>query len=243
MRRPSFGAVSGGPFRLLGATTLIGLVTGALVGGVGGRLAMRLLFLTSDPRVDGLISDDGFEIGQLTGETVGLVLFGGFIGVLGAFTYLGVRPFLMGPRWLKLLGCAIAPGALVGGLIINPDGVDFSELSPLWLAIGLFVLIPALFGVLTAIAVEWSLRPESWVGRGPTWLVAAPAVLLLIPPLPILIGLPFAGVYAARWGAARWPRVRATIEARWALWTVRLGWAAAAAFGGLLLVEDIAALY
>jgi hypothetical protein len=33
------------------------------------------------------------------------------------------------------------------------------------------------------------------------------------------------------------------IEAPWALWVGRLGWGLVAAFGGMLLAEDLAALY
>ena len=38
-------------------------MAGLLVGGVGGRVAMLLLRLTSDPRLRGLETDDGFTIG------------------------------------------------------------------------------------------------------------------------------------------------------------------------------------
>ena len=46
--------------RLVAATIVIGAVCGAVIGGLGGRLAMRILFVTSDEAVKGLISDDGF---------------------------------------------------------------------------------------------------------------------------------------------------------------------------------------
>jgi len=46
---------------LVGAAS--GAIAGALVGGIGGRLAMLLLRLTSPDAVTGMISDDGFEIG------------------------------------------------------------------------------------------------------------------------------------------------------------------------------------
>ena len=46
--------------------TAAGAIAGLLIGGIGGRLAMLLLRLTSDEIVLGLTSDDGFEIGVVT---------------------------------------------------------------------------------------------------------------------------------------------------------------------------------
>ena len=50
--------------RVVSATIVIGAGSGAVIGGLGGRLAMRILFLTSGDGVKGLTSDDGFEIGR-----------------------------------------------------------------------------------------------------------------------------------------------------------------------------------
>ena len=47
-----------------------GGMSGLLWGGVGGRVAMRVVLLTSDDRVRGLTSDDGFEIGRLSAATI-----------------------------------------------------------------------------------------------------------------------------------------------------------------------------
>ena len=67
---------------LVGAAA--GAIAGALVGGIGGRLAMLLLRLTSPDDVLGLTSDDGFEIGIVTFDTLQLVLamamLGGHLG-------------------------------------------------------------------------------------------------------------------------------------------------------------------
>ena len=49
--------------RLVSATIFIGAISGAVIGGLGGRLVMRILLLTSDDTVRGVTSDDGFEIG------------------------------------------------------------------------------------------------------------------------------------------------------------------------------------
>jgi len=67
------------------ATVLAGIWLGALVGGVGGRLAMLVLRLVSPDTAHGVISDDGFLIGQVTLKgTYDLIGLGAAIGLIGA---------------------------------------------------------------------------------------------------------------------------------------------------------------
>lgn len=56
-------------FAFFSPALLVGLVTGLLIGGVGGRLAMFLLRLTSSESLHGVETDDGFIIGSLTSDT------------------------------------------------------------------------------------------------------------------------------------------------------------------------------
>lgn len=228
--------------RTLGATTGIGLVIGVLVGGVGGRLAMRLLALTSGPSATGVISDDGFRIGQFSAATLNLLVTGALFGVVGSFTYLAVRPFLLGPSWLRALTCALASGAVLGSIVVNPDGVDFTVLSPVWLAVALFVVIPALFGALAPPAIERALATGGWARTAPLRIVAAPLAVFLFPPLLILLGIPVALVLGARWRLGRWPRIAHAARRPWSLWTARVGWAAVAILGLVALAGDVSAL-
>jgi hypothetical protein len=55
-----------GPAATLGAGVSAGFVAGVLIGGVGGRLAVLLLRVTSDPRLHGSQTDDGFTIGVVS---------------------------------------------------------------------------------------------------------------------------------------------------------------------------------
>ena len=94
--------------RMVSATVIIGAGLGALIGGIGGRVAMRVLFATSGDGVKGVTSDDGFEIGRFTlASTFGLVVLTAFIGVLAALFYLVARPFVAPsaresfPRWRR----------------------------------------------------------------------------------------------------------------------------------------------
>ncbi len=148
---------------------------------------MRVVFLTSDDRVRGVISDDGFEIGRFSSETIGLLLFATFLGVIGGLTYGFVRMLLRGPTWLVATAVGVAVGSGVGALIVKP-GVDFELLEPLWLTIGLFVLIPGAWGVTVVLLTERLLRtvtvpatPPSQVptrrrgmGRVVAWLLWPP---------------------------------------------------------------------
>ena len=228
--------------RTLGAATGIGLGLGLVVGGVGGRLAMRLLFLTSGPGVQGLESDDGFLIGRFTAATFNLAVTGALLGVVGAFTYLAVRRFLLGPLWLRSLTCGAAAGAVIGSLLVNPDGVDFTRLGPVWLAVALFVAIPALFGLLCPPLMEAALRPRGWASSARGWLVMAPLAVFLFPPLLMLVAVPTAVVFIARGAITRSPRLQAIARHAVTWWAGRLAWAAVAVLGAIQLAQDALAL-
>jgi len=135
-----------------GAAALGGLTAGFLVGGIGGRLAMFILRVTSDDRVVGIQSDDDFTIGQISTDSIFLILVTTLFGTLLAFAYLLVRRWL--PEARRPLQSAVFFGLVGGAAVIEPDGVDFTLLSPLWLAILLFVALPAAYGWVMAAIVE-----------------------------------------------------------------------------------------
>jgi hypothetical protein len=128
--------------------TAAGGVAGLLVGGVGGRLAMLLLRLTSPDLVVGVQSDDGFTIGRVSFSTIFLLLVTGAIGALGGIAYVALRGFV--PSRLRVAVWTIVSGAVGGAVILHADGVDFRLLEPSWLACALFVVIPAGGGAVTA---------------------------------------------------------------------------------------------
>ncbi len=148
-------------------SALAGGIAGLVWGGVGGRVAMRIVFLTSDDRVRGVISDDGFEIGRISFETIELLVFATFLGVIGGLTYGFVRMLLRGPTWVVAMAVGVAVGSGVGALIVQP-GVDFELLEPLWLTIGLFVLLPGAWGVTVVLLTERLLRNATVPATAPS---------------------------------------------------------------------------
>lgn len=219
-----------------------GVLTGVVVAGIGSRLAMLLLRVTSSERVIGVTSDDGFSIGKVTlGGTYSLLMLGAAVGIIGAAAYRLVAPWLIGPTWLRRLTTALASGAVVGSMLVHADGVDFTLLTPTWLAIGTFVALPALFGGVIGIAVDSVARPTSWTRRGKRqWLVplicvvAFPATLFFLAVMLILVGF---------WALARDTDFPAEVRSvKVAALAVRAVWLAIAVAGLAALLNDIRAI-
>lgn len=142
-----------------GIASLAGTLAGVLWGGIGGRIAMRILFLTSDDRVRGVTSDDGFEIGIISFGSVFLLVFcaiaGAVIGVFGGM----LRMVTAGPTWLVAVCSGITSAAYFGAFIVTPEGVDFRLLEPLGLALTLFIALPGLWGATVVVLTERLLQP------------------------------------------------------------------------------------
>jgi hypothetical protein len=211
--------------RLISATVIIGASTGALIGGVGGRIAMRVLFLTSDDAVKGVTSDDGFEIGRFTlGDTLGLVLLTALLGVLAALLLLVARPFLAPLGSLVVPLMAAFYGVVGGAMMVHRGGVDFNILEPAALAIALFTAICAAFGAAVAWLIDAAAATDAWPQTRRWWLLGPPLVLVVIPPFVI------AGFAA---GAFNWLETTAA-RGTWR-WRALEGCALAVMFGLFLL--------
>jgi hypothetical protein len=170
------------------AGTAAGAVAGFLVGGIGGRLAMLLLRLTSSEAVIGMTSDDGFEIGVVSTRTFNLlVATTGLGGVAGAF-YAGARGAI--PERMRLpLWTAVS--AFVGGAaLVHDDGIDFDALEPHWLAVMLFVALPAVAAVvLVLLAERWSYATPWGSRRLTAGLVVAAAATTLGLVVSLAVGV------------------------------------------------------
>lgn len=173
-----------------------GLLSGLVIGGLGGRLAMFVLRVTSDPSLRGMETDDGFIIGRFSGDTIFLVILTTVIGLLGGIFYMLVRGWF--PQRLRPVVMGILGAAVGGALVIRPDGIDFTLLEPLPLAIAMFVALPALYGVAVSLLTETFLRSAEARSKRGWILVLLPLLpIAALGPLGILILLAAFGVWAA----------------------------------------------
>lgn len=219
-----------------------GVATGAIVVGIGSRLAMLLLRVTSPERVNGLQSDDDFTIGEVTfAGTYNLVVLGAFVGIIGFAVYRLVKPWLIGPQWFRRLTIGTAAGIVAGSMLVHADGIDFTVLKPKWLAIGLFILLPALFAIAIGAVVDAVDRPDSWTARG-LWKWLLPVIVVACVPF-ILIPLAFALIPVGLWALAR--DVDFPAEVRSVSWlpnAVRGAWLLVVVLGLMALINDVTAL-
>lgn len=185
--------------RVLSGSAFVGLVVGGLVGGVLGRIAMRVLVITSDERLKGAITDDEAEVNKFTfSGTVGLIFFIALVGVALAWLYVGARHSLPDSTPIRAAIWAVLLWSVTGSSVFDPEGFDFTQLSPRWLAAAMFSVIFLAMGGLIAIGVERALL------RWPTrWFAHAPLVVLA-PGFPL-----YAGGFVAAFGSELNRRYRA----------------------------------
>ena len=224
--------------RKVAAAATAGLVVGFVVNGIGSRLAMMLL-ARLNPDATGRLSDDGFTMGRFNLDaTLGLILFTTGAGVVGGLIYLAVRELRAGPRWFQTLALTAGPGVVIGAMLVRTDGVDFTILEPVALAIALFVALPALFAfAVSRVADRW-LRPDSWFLTGSRRRLAALAALVpAIPALPIVgVGVVARVVYRL------WPALQTARTVHTFRWIGRFGLAALFALALVDLVNDVRVL-
>lgn len=179
--------------RYLVTTLVVALVTGVVCVGGLSRLAMSLL-ASRNPAAAGRLSDDGFEMGRVTlSGSTNLALVGVGIGVVGWFTYLVARPLLVGPAWFQWFSLSIPPAVVAASLLVHPTGVDFILLGPLWLTVGLFLAVPAVYGPLMhTVVLRLGGAPAGAVlaARAPAaaWVLRAAFAALAVLSLVALVG-------------------------------------------------------
>lgn len=132
-------------------------ISGFVVGGVLGRGAMRILALTSPSIAQGRLTDDAARVGQFTlSGSLGLAIAIGFgSALIVGPAYLLARRILPGSRWGRVGGMALATGAVGGAVLVHDHpSFDYTILQPTWLAVALFLAIPAGVGALSAYLTE-----------------------------------------------------------------------------------------
>lgn len=185
--------------RRVGLGLLAGAVSGFVIGGVGGRLFM-LLLARLNPEATGVVSDDGFVMGQFTlSGTLNLLLAGTLLGAVGGVIWVGVRGLRFGPSWWRHVSMPLGATIVIGSMLVHSDGVDFTLLDPPLLAVALTLSVPLLATVLmTALGdrwigdsrTVWDRLPAAvpWVARGAlTILVGITAIQLMAAVRYILL--------------------------------------------------------
>ncbi|MPV35636.1 hypothetical protein [Georgenia subflava] len=177
-------------WRTIAAGAVGGGLVGLLVGGVLGRLLMRVLTLTSPPSVRGRMTDDVQPVGQISlGGTMQLFVTTIALGAIAGLVYLWVRRVLPSSGRARPLLFALFTGSIGGSFFVHDHpSFDYTVLRPVWLAVVSFILIPALFGLLAPTVIE---SPRGWARSAPVWLVVGAGALVLNLTL-VLVAVPVA---------------------------------------------------
>jgi hypothetical protein len=158
--------------RRLGLGLLAGAVSGLAVGGIGGRLFM-LVLARLNPPATGVLSDDGFVMGQFTlSGTLNLLLVGTVIGAIGGLIWVGIRGLRFGPPWWRVVSMPLGATAVIGAMLVHSDGVDFTLLEPPLLGVVLALAVPLVATILVTVL------GDRWIGSDQTtwqWMPAAVA--------------------------------------------------------------------
>ena len=157
---------------------------------------MRLLAVTSPTLAQNRMTDDLARVGEITVPgTVFLVTLTAVLGAVGGLVYLLVRRILPEGLLPRLAGFGILTGTAGGALLVHDHpSFDYTILQPTWLAVALFILLPAGYGVLTAVLIEAMDRQDGLLRRAPTAAVIVAGVVVCLPTLlftavPIAVAL------------------------------------------------------
>jgi hypothetical protein len=173
--------------RHVGIASLAGLVSGFLVAGVLGRLAMRVAGFTSRPDLIGVETANGNRVGEITfAGTLALAVFIGIgFGAIGGVLYAAAEPWLRQRRWNGL----IFGGALLlalGFTVIEAGNFDFVRFGSAPLNVLMFALLFVAFGASIAYLYEAIRRIVARRGAVSTaveivaWLAALGVIALFL---------------------------------------------------------------
>ena len=132
-----------------------GIAAGFLVGGIAGRLIMRILAMVNGENA-GVMTENGNISGDITASgTIGLIIFVGLVsGLIGGLVYVIIRRWLPPGRLLKGVVFGLILLCFFGTAVFDPDNVDFALFGPRQLSVALFALLFPLYGVVASLFVE-----------------------------------------------------------------------------------------
>ena len=170
---------------------IAGVLTGAFVGGLGGRVVMRAAALEV-PGAAGRFTENGNLIGDITlAGSLGLVAFGLAVGLFIGVFWVAVAPWIPGTgvrRALATMPLALAVGA-VG--LVEGRNPDFRILGHDPLVVGLLLGLVAAIGFVVALldeALDRRLPRVAGSGRATVVTYAVLAGLGALFTLPVLAG-------------------------------------------------------
>lgn len=128
---------------------IVGVALGLIVGGIGGRVLMRIAAVVAPDQATGLLTENGNAIGDITaGGTIELLVF---VGIL--FGGVGAVAYVISERWLGWTGPLrpLAFGALLlavaSPIALDPDNADFLLVRNQELVVGMFMALFLLYGI------------------------------------------------------------------------------------------------
>ena len=182
-------------------------IAGALVGGLGSRLVMRLAALAA-PEVRGTMTENGNVVGDITlGGTIALMIVAGLSStVFGAGAFVVARPWL--PRRTVARGLVFGGFllALAGPAVVDAANADFVVLGDRLLNVAMFSALFIAFGLVASSAVSVldrrvppaaSLSPRMWALSAVCALPVVPGVIGVGVAFASQLGIPLIGAWLA----------------------------------------------
>jgi hypothetical protein len=191
--------------RHLGTASLSGVIAGVVVGGLLGRVFMRISGFMAGPALVGVTTENGNRVGDVTvAGTIGLVVFVGVgFGLLGGVLYALVEPSLRRLRPWHGVAYGVGLLAALGFTTLDPANFDFTRFGVPALNVAMFAALFVIFGVATGWLFDAIRTLRAGTGRAAravdilAWLALLPAGLLLMlfvggaaglePPAAILV--------------------------------------------------------
>jgi hypothetical protein len=166
-------------------------IAGAIVGGLGSRIVMRLATLAA-PEVRGAVTENGAVVGEITlAGTVALMVFAGFASTpLGAGAFVVAKPWL--PRRTVPRGLVFGAFllAMMGASVIDAGNADFVILGDRLLNVAMFSSLFLAFGVVASAAIT-TLEARVPVAASFSPRMWAICAVCALPLIPGLIGMAF----------------------------------------------------
>ena len=187
-------------------------IAGALVGGLGSRVVMRLAALAA-PEVRGALTENGNVVGEITFQgTLALMIFAGLSSaVFGAGAFVVLRPWL--PRRTVPRGLVFGAFllALTGAAVVDKGNADFVILGDRLLNVMMFSALFVAFGLVASYAFAVlerrvppaaSLSPRMWALTAACALPVVPGVIGVAFAFASNLGLPLVGAWLAMLAAS-----------------------------------------